>query len=180
MRYYLLIPILVVLLLQGCCSERETHCISINTTYVVAYNNNGEEPVPAKQTEVYGKALLLELNLDRHVEVCYEGHSKGFFNAAYASKCVPVGDDKYIDSVTHVSIFADKDYDESHPAGTELNDYFKMPDISDYNDGSEATAFRIYSLKSPQHKGEYTYTIKLVLADGSLIEATTDPINIIP
>lgn len=128
---------------------------------------------------MYGEALLLELNLDRHLAVCYKGNKKGFFNTAYASSCKKFTEYRFADSVTYVAISANKEYDKQHPAGAELNEYFKMPDVSEFNQGNEITSTRMYALKGPEQNGEYVYTVKVLLADGTIIEAATEPVNII-
>lgn len=167
--------------LTACCDtakDSKTYCVSINTTYVVAYNNNGIEPVPAKQTEVYGEALILELNFDRNVAVCYQKESNSFFFKAYAM-CRPIDRYRYADSITYVTISADRAYSSQHAAGAELNEFFNMPLVSEFNDGGDFTSTKIAAIKGPEEAGIYVYTIKVLLADGKLIEASTEPVNII-
>ncbi len=179
MKNYLIILTYISLLVTGCCSERRNYCVTINKTQVVAYNNNDAEPVLANNTGVYGEALMLELNFHRNVAICYNRIDNSFFTSAYATSCKTIEDYNFDDSVTHVTIYANKDYDAQHPAGAELNIYFKMPDVSEFNQGKESTTFRMYALKAPEQSGEYIYTVRVLLADGRTIEAPTESVNII-
>ncbi len=179
MKNLVILIAFISLLFSGCCTERRNYCVTINQTYVAAYNNNDAEPVPANNSGVYGEALMLELNFHRNVDICYLGSNNTFFNAAYATSCRTSEKYNFHDSVIHVAIYADKDYDAQHPAGAELNEYFKMPDVAEFNQGKENTSTRMYALKGPEQIGGYVYTVKVLLANGTLIEAATEPVNII-
>ena len=185
MRKVLIVPALFTLLFSGCCgcgnseANRRTYCVSINNTTLTAYNNNDSEPVPAMNNDVYGEALVLELRLDNNLAICYQRRINPFINSAYATSCRYDELYRYADSITYVTISADKDYDTQHPAGAELNEYFKMPDVSEFNQGNENTSTRMYALKGPEQNGVYIYTVKVLLANGTLIEAATEPVNII-
>jgi len=160
-------------------NDSKSYCVSVNHTYVIAYNNNGIEPVPARESEVYGAALVLELNFDKNIAVCYKKKSNPYVKEAFAMSCRPFDYYKIADSITHITISADKAYDADHPAGTELNEYFKMPDIEEFNNAYDHTSKMMYAIKGPDESGTYVYTMKVLLADGTFIEASTEPVNIL-
>lgn len=172
---------------SGCCgcgtndANRRTYCVSINNTSLVAYNNNGSEPVLASANdEVYGEALVLELNFDNNLALCYQRRNVNpFVNTAYATSCRYNDYYRYGDSIAYVTISADKDYDAQHPAGAELNEYFRMPEMSELNQENEMTSTMIYAQHAPEQSGLYVYTMTVLLANGTVIESSTEPVNII-
>ena len=172
----------VLISLSGCCGcgpvEGEQYCISINNTTLTAYNNADSLPVPAGNTDVAGKALLLKLEIAQNTVLCSRLQPFSPINRAYAMSC---GDnDTYVelDSVVQVVITADKAYDATHPAGSMLNDYFHLEDSEDLE--NDVVIRDYYALRSPEYANRYSFTLQLLLADGSLIEAKSEPVSIIP
>ncbi|HEY9177848.1 MAG TPA: hypothetical protein VIN07_09170 [Flavipsychrobacter sp.] len=172
----------VYITLSGCCGcgsvESERYCISINNTTLTAYNNADSLPVAVGNTDVAGKALLLRLKIQQNTVLCLRKHSFSLINNAYATSCRY--DDTYVelDSVVQVVITANKEYDATHQAGSVLNDYFHQESSKDHD--NDVVIKEYYALQSPEKAGVFTFTIQLLLADGNLIEAKSEPVNIIP
>ncbi|MBW7914484.1 MAG: DUF5034 domain-containing protein [Taibaiella sp.] len=173
--------------LSGCCGCKDNshaiqYCVNVSSATLTPYDNSGTEPVPAGAQSIPGRALILELQLQHEDAVCFKSPPKSFFNAAYAFTCKQKTEGRLIDSVKFVSIVADIPYDDIHPAGVELNEYFKMPPVGDYNYIGEMAdgAFRFYALQAPQQAQVVVYTARILFNSGKTIEVTTQPLSIVP
>lgn len=172
----------VYITLSGCCGcgsvDSKRYCISINNTTLTAYNNADSLPVPAGNAPVAGKALLLKVEIAQNTVLCSRQRSFSPINRAYATSCGYRDTYVELDSVVQVVITSDKVYDAAHPAGSVLNDYFHQEDSKNHDNDVAIKEF--YALRSPYKTGVYTFTVQLLLADGNLIEAKSEPVNIIP
>lgn len=173
--------------LSGCCGCKDNsrviqYCVNVSNATLTPYDNSGTEPVLAGTQGIPGKALILELQLQHDDTVCFKSPSVSFFNTAYAFTCKQKTEGRLTDSVKFVSIVADKHYDDAHPAGVELNDYFKMPEVVDYNYIGAQTGgtFRFYALQSPEQTQVVVYTVRILFNSGKIIEVSTQPLSIRP
>lgn len=167
--------------LTGCCEELVNVCLSSDEIQVVAYDNADSLAVEAGDDFVFGKALMLRMSFTGYRTYCSKPRSVSFINSAYATSCDETYVYKHADTIVHMTIYADKDYDAQHPAGTELNELFYMPKLYVLNSRKDQPYyFDIYALQSPAQRDSFVYTVKLVLADGRNVEASTKRINIIP
>ena len=166
--------------LTGCCEELVNVCLTSDEVDVVAYNNADSLAVEAGDDFVFGKALMLRVRIGGYTMYCSKPRSASFINTAYATSCGETYVYKHMDTVASVTVYADKDYDAQHPAGTSLNDLFYMPVLESFNARQDQQYYDLYALRSPAQRDSFVYTVKLVLADGRNVEASTKRINIIP
>lgn len=179
--------LLLYLELSGCCgcnsnANTRKYCVALNSAALTPYDNSQSEPELYNGDAIPGEALVLELKLNNNIEFCYETRKPAFslVNRAYATSCGYRDEYFFDDSIVHVSISADKAYDEQHPPGAELNEYFKIPETHELNSGEETAEFMYYSLRAPSTAGDYVYNIKILFASSKLMEASTSPVKITP
>lgn len=168
---------------SGCKKQVTEICVSIDSLELMAYNNEGREPVSiAANDTIVGEALLLQFKVydSTTVGLCLAPVGNPFVTSAYAFTKKSNNRFHYKDSITHVYLIADNGFDTQHPAGAELNEYFKMPAPTDYLDGNLNRVYEFYALRSPQQAGVYTFTVKMEFASGNVMEASTEPLNLKP
>lgn len=167
--------------LTGCCEEILNVCLTSDKIEVVAYDNSDSLAVEAGDDFVFGKALMLRMSFTGSSRYCSSPRPASFITSAYATSCGKTYVYKHLDTVASIAVYADKDYDAQHPAGTSLNDLFYMPLVESFNARQDRPYyFDLYALQSPAQRDSFVYTIKLVLTDGTNVEASTKRINIVP
>lgn len=182
LTYIYLTWLLVILFVQltgcsGCCPD-DSDCVNVNKSLLTVYDNSGREWMPAGEDPVPGEAVVLELELQNDIYTCSRKSKAVFITSAYATSCRK--SNIYNEHITYLSISADKRYGASHPATTELNDLFTIPSMNELNeDPGSKEKFRMFALKAPEESGLYTFTVKLLLSNGDIIEATANPVNIL-
>lgn len=172
----------VYITLSGCCGcggvDSKQFCTSINNATLTAYNNTDSLPAPVGNKDVAGKALLLRLEIQQNTVLCSRQRPFSPINSAYATSCGYRDTYIELDSVVQVVITTDKAYDATHPAGSVLNDYFHLEKSKDHD--NDIVIMDYYALQPPAHSDSYSFTVQLLLADGNLIEAKSEPVNITP
>ncbi|MCB0700862.1 MAG: DUF5034 domain-containing protein [Chitinophagales bacterium] len=171
---------LLYVTLSGCCgcSGISSYCVNINGTSFIAMNNSDSVARVASNEVVPGLALALDLNVSNDIKVCYTKPRVYFGNAAYATSC---SKDEYVqsDSISHVSIIADKDYDSAHPQGAELNDlFYKTGKVRSFNHQEESKSFLYYAQKAPEQSNVFVFTAKLTFDNGQVVESKSQPVNL--
>lgn len=147
------------------------YCSSIDSLSFTAFNNNDEalaENATAKWNQVHW-----QVGVNYQNTTCRNIGTSPFVNYAYA--CSPAEYETKTDSIIDIEIYCDKAIDDSHPAGTTLNDVFDMPTISEINNGSNMVC-RL--LKAPTEVDTYQFSVNLTLNDLSIQKVKTTPILI--
>lgn len=103
--------------------------------------------------------------------------------AAYATSCR--GEVYFTnDTVKSISITADRDYDENTPSNSGINDFFDLPPLSEFNelndfyDKKDARSFDIKAVRPPNTAGNYTYSIRLFMTSGKILETSSQPVKL--
>ena len=176
----LILAVLLYTTLSGCCGckDSKTYCVNINGTSLTAMNNSDSVARIAVDETVPGLALALELNVSNDIKMCYSKPNVYFGKATYAFKC----DNehyKHSDSIRHVSIIADRDYDSAHPKGTELNDlFYRSDDVEQHNHEADSRSFLYYAQKAPDQNGTFIFTARLTFDTGHIVESESQPVNL--
>lgn len=90
------------------------------------------------------------------------------------------------DQIVNVSIISDNNYDDSHKAGSDLSNYFDMPELSELNatgftstNNKELETSHLFILnKAPSMNMDHNFTIQYHLASGNMFEATTYTVKV--
>ena len=169
---------MTVLYVTSCCGPTD-YCTSIETVEFEVYSPEGNL-VSGTDTSVNGSNFTLRLTISNQTNLC---RSKVFIpgvTAAYAKSCR--GEVYFTnDTVKSISITADRDYDENTPSNSGINDFFDVPPISQLNDLFEfedVRTFDIKAVRSPNTVGSYTYSIRLFMTSGKILEATSQPVKL--
>lgn len=175
-----LIVALLYTTLSGCCGCRnqDSYCVNINGTTFLALNNSDSTSRISKDETVPGLALVLELTISNDIKMCYSKPNNYFGKTAYALTCPG---DKYThsDSITHVSITADRDFDAAHPEGAELNDlFYRDTELAQTNHNEQSNTFLYYAQKAPEQNGTYVFTATLTFGNGNVVESKTQRVNL--
>ena len=106
-----------------------------------------------------------------------------FIQSAYACDCeAPTHYPK--ESITSIKVFSDKDFGETHPAGTNISDFFKIEDsrsqLTSFEnyleyfppsfDGGVSLWFRCLVTATTIEAGEYDFTFVVELTDERIFE----------
>ncbi len=167
-----------VLLFSGCCGcgPREQYCLNLGNLELSVYDNRDSIPRRA-DTQVLTSAFYLELVLNKEQKICFIRNNNILANNVYATSCEY---EKYhqLDSITEITLLCDREYAPGYPAGTPLNILFTMPLPEQLNEAEPNETFRLYPKQEPTDTGRYIFSVN-ILANNSLLQATTNPVNII-
>lgn len=171
----LFVPSLMLLFLNGCCGNYDTTCIYVNGLSLKAFDNadsTAHEPV---KNEVMAKALLLRLEVMDSTVICYNRPVNSFVNTAYALSCKEA-EFRNNATIRSYRLYSNKDFDISHPAGTDLFDLFYLDNKDKILNGG---TFNYYCLAVPEDTGTHVFTAALTLSTGVTFTAQTQPIKLL-
>jgi len=150
-----------LMLLGGCFSRNDdVYCIYYNSGNIVAWNNALSMPTLVNDSGVIAQSLMLQLLLQDTAYLCKSTSFRYADGAAYAFK----SETKitYIDSLHIVS---NKNFDSTHPAGSNLIDLFSNPDLKAGIRRIRTNSVNFYLTYPPADTGTHTFTITTFSAD---------------
>ena len=192
----LLLQLSILFLATSCCDELYTYQWS--SLFVYNLDNRGENPQFSEETRfpaiAYGIGLSLDFELV-HNQPCFNG----LVNSAYATSC----EESYTpnDTISDIRIYALSDFDESHPAGTPLSDYFaadKRRYVASYSSREEKLAqavpissfiedhqqnnfylftdFDLFLLREPTLDSVFQFVVEVELVSQTVLIDTTESV----
>lgn len=163
----LLLLIADFLFVQMTCGRR--HCSNPETAQLTPYDNADSTPHAPGAAGVKATAFMLELNINFSDYICKRRTSL-FVSQAYAGPA-------YYTPIDHVELTSDRNFDATHPAGSDLQDLFNHPNVSALNFYTPKTNF--YLLHPPSDSGTHIFTIKIYTIDsGRTIITTAAPVKL--
>ena len=86
-------------------------------------------------------------------------------------------------TIASISITCDKDFDNTHPAGSDIRGYFEFYDgDTDINvveyDGGSGGIHKFLLQKQPAKNDTYIFTVSYHMTDGSKIQSSSREINL--
>lgn len=182
----------------SCCDCDEP--LMANFTYknlsIEHLDNSGTEPISTNES-VLKTAYGIRLTINRE-EIANLNHTKFLFmQSAYAISCDDCAEKKFLpkDSITSIRIITLNDFDENHPADSDISAYFKVYKFRVYSTISEhiETFLNHYInypsqfeseddfllMNAPTINTQHAFKIEIHLSDGTILEQQTTPINLI-
>ncbi len=159
-------------------------CLHFETASIRAYNKTDDSELQGSEA-ILATNLQLNLNLSGTISVCYKPEERSqrysLFSTAYASQFPPCPPISKGDSVISYSIYSDKDYDASHPAGSNLNDIITTEDIPMHllYGGQTVYTCRFFVNSVPADTGTHTFTITATQLDGDIVTASSSGIKLL-
>ncbi|NDC41347.1 MAG: DUF5034 domain-containing protein, partial [Chitinophagia bacterium] len=149
----------LLVLLHGCRPKNGPRCNKITSIHAVAFNNADSLPVTlAPGATVSSKAFMLRLLVTDTLQYCATT-PLSLLSSAHAEYAPRI----WYDTVDSIGIFADRDFDELHPAGSNLRQLFLTGDTTTTGDRRHFTTRNFYLNATPDSARVYTFTIHVWL-----------------
>ena len=158
-------------------------------------DNSGRNTFITTTDSVLKKAYGIRLHLVREIFVTNKSPQYIFIQSAYAdSPPIYYHDYLPLDSIVSMQIFTINDFDDFHPAGSEITDYFKVYQNYSFTPIKEYLnkASKIYShlsdlqvdidmllMTAPIINTKHQFKIQIKLSDGRILTQETTMINLI-
>jgi hypothetical protein len=142
------------------------------------------------QTVQFDKLAIQIQSIIRNFSFNNESNSGNYFSSAYA--CSPP-EPEPVEQIANIEIYADKDFDDNHPKGSNLSDLFEIVLEGDYwnqiqypikladflPQKPKTTYLFTLLLKSPPKSiGSYKFNIKYTQTNNEKFEVGAYPINL--
>lgn len=197
--FLLLFPLVAEVVVSCCdCSDYIlTQLFYTNKTITVTNLDNGgpeikETVVPVVTKTAYGLRAVIQTEKLACIKTC----PSLFIGSAYAFKCGCGPDYQYSpkDTIISIKVFTEKDFDDSHPAGAEISDYFKVfkpylfSDINHYLVNQEnvfvgykeiVVTFDLLLMTPPASGVQHQFRIEVGLTDGRVLTETAKEVSLI-
>ncbi len=178
-RFILKVGILTSLLFfggcTGCCDETIEFYIEASDVHTVHYNNAGENPVHSTSNNIPAEAYVLGAYFDLQDYIAENRGWEGvnFSNRALAASCLE--EYRLIHDIRSWEIRSLYDFDEDHPAGTPLNEYFAEYNDFDlkssvWNYQSDTLQFALFAIPDSSRQ---QFVLDIYFENDSLLRDTT-------
>lgn len=192
--FFLLFPLLAEVVVSCCnCPDPDIKHYTNRTASVHNLDNTGSGPVVSSSgtiaKEAYGIRVDLKRELTAHT-------SRGvFLSQAYAYDCFCEQSPQFLpkDSITALQVFTLRDFDNIHPAGSDVSTYFKayhpyyfltIPDLVEkwdtvlYDESRLETKVDLMLMTPPGPNTRHQFRVRITLSDGRTLEEDTPPIEL--
>lgn len=114
---------------SGCCDEVFEICVDTVGIESIAMNNEGVSPAVALSDTIPAQAFALGAVISTEDSDCTAFDPRALFSqTAYATSCPT--EISYRQQIENINIYSLMDFDDAHPAGTDLNDLFERNDLA--------------------------------------------------
>ena len=157
-------------------------------------DNSVSAPFITTSDSVLKRAYGIDMHLIRD-QVGFINNTHPFLSqSAYAyDPSVDIGLSFPVDSIVSIQIFTIYDFDSSHPASSEITDYFKVYQnysftaVKDYFNSLNQLFplsdlqldIELLLMTAPTMNTKHQFEIKITISDGRILEQETTPINLI-
>jgi hypothetical protein len=200
----MLFPTLIELAFSCGCNCLEPVIGNYSNKSLQIYNINNADATAeiVYSGNVLRRAYGIRVRIKRDL-ACSQQYSPGIISSASAVECFCDPENQLfpIDSVTSIKIITLNDFDESHPADSDVSSYFKVyqpfqfltideyltPErdewgntrlaVYEYDEMDEVLDFLL--MIPPPDAGAYRFKIQMTVSDGRSWEAITDEITLI-
>ena len=191
--FLLLFPLIAEVLVSCCnCLEPVIKHYTNKTLTINHLDNSGSAPVIASSDTVRKSAYGIRMNLVRETVVCNHNRTSLFISSAYAFKCDCEPPNQILprDSITALHISTVNDFDATHPAGSDVTEYFyqyqknnyrSIPDYLSrqaevvFDAAQDSLVVDFLLMQAPAAAGIYSFEIAVTLSDGRTKNARTNP-----
>lgn len=195
--FLLLFPLVAEVVVSCCnCVEPVIQRYTNKTISTSNLNNSGAAPEPTNADTVAKRAFGIRVLLEREKLACLQKKPSLFIQSAYAFKCACEPALQYLpkDSIESIHIYTVNGFDNSHAAGADVSDYFKVysdfhfRSIDNYVKNTSPTLFNDQELKPridfllmtpPAITGEHRFRIQIRLSDGRILQSESSTIKLV-
>lgn len=156
-----------------CSTDNRANCRMVYSINIETIDNGGLDEKPVANNTVYAKALLFRLNTVDGVEFCKTNNTEFWpTNKAFAMMCKQRDEQRFL-SEKALRIYADKDFDALHPAGSDLKNLFVIKGSAFYLNSAPADTSKTYIFTF-----EKTYFNEVLRSD-TLFNASSQPLKLL-
>jgi hypothetical protein len=187
----LLIAFLVRLSISCCdCPPTTSYKYSFDSVDIFNIDNSGQTPVLVTSGTIPKEAYGMQIECSLKQIAFNKFRVFETFNSVYAYDCFCPPEIEYIaqDTITDLRIMSLNDFDETHPANSNISEYFKVLThktyitIQNYIDSPEIIYYEVpdkeiitlYLMQPPTITGEHRFLVEIELSGTvTLISSTT-------
>lgn len=187
--FFLFLPLLLDVFIVGCCDCPTPEYFNYSNCSLSVENidNAGANPIIAPSDTILKEAYGIQLTIERSEDICQHQTLPLFSSNAYALSCLceyQVYD--YRDSATSIRIFTLNEFDQNHPANSDITDYFKTGGFVEVSfhlqqinqqlhnrDSVGNLELDVYLLRPPQNSRDFQFKMEIAFSNGKVLEATT-------
>jgi len=157
-------------------------------------DNSGQAPAIVDKGVIHKEAYGIQIEYSLLPLACNKPFSFSAFNAAYAYSCRCPPDIQYLaqDTISAIRIKNLNDFDQTHPADSDISDYFKVLDYDKYitfqelidayetmyEEKPEKDLIKIFLMQPPTQTGEHRFQVEFLLSNGTILTSVTTPIKL--
>jgi hypothetical protein len=157
-------------------------------------DNSGQTPVITDSGIIPKEAYGLQIECSLGQLAFHQSSGFASFNSLYAVDCFCPPDFQYVaqDTISAIKILCLNDFDSTHPANSEICDYFKvltyityhtLQQFIDYPENiyyerPEKEVIAIYLMQAPTITGEHRFQVEIELSNGTTLNSTSTPISL--
>lgn len=157
-------------------------------------DNAGKVPSIVEKGVIRKEAYGLQIEFSLLQLACNKPFRFSAFNAAYATSCACPPEIQYLaqDTISAIRVKNLNDFDQSHPANSDISDYFKVLDYDKYITFQELIAapetlyvekpvkdsIQLFLMQPPTQTGEHRFQVEFLLSNGMILTTVTSPINL--
>lgn len=181
-KLLLLLPLLAVnvtgLISCGTCIgvKPQTYCIQY-TDINVSPLDISDSTEPAANEAITFREYAVELSVNFSKRSCSVHKQNNLFGTTTYACSI---DDMLIpdDQILEIEISSDADFDDMHKAGTNLVEYFSIPELSELNTPDEYKKYYLYLNHAPDSVSVHSFSIRIKRISGDDMVAATTPVLI--
>jgi hypothetical protein len=192
---FVLIFPLMAQLIVACCDCKETLLFRYTNSQlaITSLDNSGKEIVETNATVFVKTAYGIRLRVFTEL-ACLPKQNFFFIGNSYALSCDCPPEEKYDpkDSITGIKVFTVNNFDNSHPAGSDISAYFKLyfnlysrhhySTISDYlknkddafyENEERRVTLNMLLMTAPSFGPQHSFEVEVSLSDGRVLRQAT-------
>ncbi len=178
------------------CQDPQLYKYTNNRLILQHVDNRGQSLEITTQGTALKEAYGIRITVEGETSAYLVPSTWSTLSRSYAFSCRCGAEIQYLpkDSITGLRIITLADFDAQHPAGTEVNDYFKLYTWNDfvnipdflkgsakifYYDEPKQIILNALLMQAPEATGEFRFKVEIDLSDGRLFSGETSTITLI-
>ena len=183
-------------LVVSCCDCPEEAVFKYTFDYIETrhLDNAGKTPAIVDSGTILKEAYGLQIEFSLIQLACNKTLNFSAFNSAYATSCGCPPELQYLaqDTISAIRIKTLNNFDQTHPADSDISGYFKVLDYDNYitiqelidapemiyYEKPDKDLMKVFLMQAPTQTGEYRFQVELLLSNGTTLTSVTTPINL--
>lgn len=159
----------------GCCDDEICHKIKTTAISLEILDNSGASPVIPQSDTIEALAFMIRMHLDMDSTPCASRISFPEISLTPRAMAFSCGYNAQLDSVSSFYIYADSDFSQNYPAGSDLTELFE------FSSNPAADRYReknidLYLFSDPDSVKQFRFFAELVFTDGRVLRDSTTSI----